>query len=116
MLQQPAPLMNVLPDKQREVLLQNALDEGTRKRLSNGPAMLVENDATRLIQHLPAAFPGHHPDIGVFEIKRPEKVIESANLEKLAAVKRAGATTCVETRIGIRDRLVNAVPHTQGTA
>src|SRR3954465_8928242 len=116
MLQQPAPLMNVLPHEQREVLFQNSLNEHERELLSNRSAMLVKDDALRLIQHLPAAFPREHSEVCIFQVEGTKQVIESAQLEELPAVERAGTAARIEARVSVGNRIIDPMPHAQCSA
>ena len=72
--------------------------------LADGAAMLVIHDALRLVEHLPAALPGHVAEVGVFQIERREQRIEAAELQKFAPVEGAGSAAAVEAGIEIRRR------------
>ena len=65
--------------------------------------MLVIHDAARLVEHFPAALPGQVAEVGVFQIEGREQLVEAAQLEKLAAIERAGSAAAVEARIEIVD-------------
>jgi hypothetical protein len=58
--------------------------------------MLMENHTARLVEHLPSPLPCQVAKVRVFEIKRREKMVEAAELQKLLSVERAGAATAVE--------------------
>src|SRR5450759_5852435 len=88
--------MDVLPTEEKEVLSDDAIDVSAGEPLANGAAMLMPNLAGGLVENLPAALPGQIAEIGVFEIEGPEEMIESAEFQELAAVKRGGSTTGIE--------------------
>src|SRR5579871_4007184 len=75
--------------------------------------MFVIHHAARLIEYLPTALPGAVAQIGVFEVKRPQQLVEAAQLEEFAAVEGAGSAAAVKARIRFRDRGVDAVTHAQ---
>src|SRR5262249_50875949 len=106
-------LVDVFPTKQNEVFPQDALDEFGRKLLADGSAMLVIHDAARLIQHLPAAFPRHVAEVGVFQVERFEQTVESTEFEKLGAIEGAASAAAVEAREELGDAGINAVAHAQ---
>ncbi len=56
------------------------MNVGFTEFLSNRPAMFVVDDAGRMIEGLPAAFPRQIAEIGVFQIEGREQFIESAEL------------------------------------
>src|SRR4051794_6150033 len=96
MLAQTAPAVNVLPAEEQEILLQHGLDVAVREVLAYRAAMLVMHDAGGLVEHFPAAFPGQIAEIGVFEIKGREEVIEAAEFKEFAAIESATAAAAVE--------------------
>jgi hypothetical protein len=69
----------------------------------------VEDAAGGLIEHLPSAFPGHHAEVGIFEIEGLEEFVEAAECEELAAVEGAGAAAAVEAGEEAIDALIDAV-------
>ncbi len=75
--------------------------------------MLVMHHARGLIQHLPAAFPRHESQIRVFQIKRREQFIESAQLEKLPPVECARAPAAIKAREEAIDGGIFAMAHAQ---
>ena len=52
-------------------------------------------------------------EVCVFEIEGCQKLVETAQLEKLAAIERAGAAAAVEARVEVVDGRVLAMPHAQ---
>src|SRR6185437_1056064 len=62
-------LMDIFPAEQQAVFLEYRLNLFFRKMLADGTAMLVIDDAARLIEHFPATLPRHKTEIGIFEIK-----------------------------------------------
>ena len=81
------PIVDILPAKQNEVLLENGCDVSLRKLLPDRAAVLVIHNAARLVQHLPAALPSQEAEIGVFEIKRMEQGIKAAKLQELLTIE-----------------------------
>ncbi len=75
--------------------------------------MLVINHARRLIQNLPAALPREKAQIRVLEIEGRKQRIESAELEKFAAIECARASAAVKARIESADLRVYAMPDPQ---
>src|SRR5205823_4598690 len=98
------PFVNVLPAEEDEVLPEDGLDVIAGEGLANGAAMLVVYDATRLVKHLPAAFPGHVAEIRIFQVKGLQQPVEAAELEKLRAAEGTTAAAAVETGEEIVDR------------
>src|SRR5205823_6505379 len=113
MRKQAGRLMNILPAKQDEIALQDELDLLRAKALPDGAAMLVIDAAHGLIEHLPAALPGHVAEISIFKIERSEQRIEAAELDELLAVERAGAAAAVEAGIEVGDSRIDAVTHAE---
>src|SRR5262249_54067749 len=111
--QQPVPGMDILPAKQDEVLFQNGLNLSLRKSLPDRAAVFVIDDTLRLVEHFPAAFPGHIAYVGVLEIERRKQRVEAAQLEKFSAVESAGAAAAVKAGIEIRDSAIDPMPHPQ---
>src|SRR5207302_6080581 len=99
MRNQPVPAMDIFPTEEDEVLLEDRLDLLLAEPLPDRAAMLVIYLTLRLIQNLPPALPGHVPQIGVFEIKRRQQGIESPQLQKFAAIERAGSAAAIKTGI-----------------
>src|SRR5262249_34089227 len=110
---QARPLVNVLPAEEKEVLAQDTLDEIRRELLPDGAAMLVVDDAARLIEHFPAALPGHVAEVGVFEVEGFEQAIEATQFEKLDAIEGAASAAAVEAGEEVGDRIVQAMADTQ---
>src|ERR1700693_4840144 len=81
--------------------------------LANGAAVLVIYDATRLVENFPTALPSFVAEIGVFEIEGSEQLVESAQIEKLTAIERAGSTAAVKARERFSNRGVDAMTHPQ---
>ncbi len=65
------------------------LDVLRRELLPDGAAMLVKHDAARLVEHLPAALPGHVAEVGIFQVEGRQQGIEAAQFEELVAVEGA---------------------------
>ena len=101
--------MNVFPAIKNYVLINNGVDELFRKFLANGAAMFVIHNACRLIQHLPAALPGGEAQVCIFVVEGPEDLVESAQLQKLPAVKGAGAAAGVRAGERNSNRRINMV-------
>ena len=110
---QTAPLVDILPAKQQVVFLQNVLDMLFAKTLADGAAMLVVYDATRLIEHFPAALPGHIAQVTVFQVEGLQQPVEAAQFEELFAIEGAGTAAAVEAREEIRHARVDSVAHAQ---
>ena len=110
---QPAPIVNILPREESEILLQDRFDVSRAEALADSPAMFVMHHARGLIEHLPAALPRHETQIGVFQIKRGEKFVEAAEREKLFTIESAGSSAAIQARKGNVNRGVFAVPHAQ---
>src|SRR5689334_12234336 len=75
--------------------------------------MLVINDAERLVENLPATLPRHVSEVGVFQIEGREQLVESAQLQKFMAIERARSAAAVKAGIGLLDRAVDPMPHTE---
>src|SRR5450631_2177799 len=75
--------------------------------------MLVIHYAARLIEHLPAPLPRHISNIGVFQIEWREQLVESAQLQKLFAIERAGSAATIGAWIGNLNRGIVAMPYPQ---
>ena len=110
---QAPPFVNVLPAEQQKILFQNGLDLRVAEALADGAAMLVVDHAARLVEHLPAALPGHVAEVGVFQVEGREQLVEAAEFEELVAVEGAGAAAAVEAREEIGDGGVDAMAHAQ---
>ena len=95
---EPAPLVNILPGEEDEVLLQNRFDVAGAEAAADGAAVFVMHDAGGLVENFPAALPGHEAEVGVFQIEGREQFVEAAELQKFAAVERAGSAAAVEAR------------------
>src|SRR5260370_41113835 len=113
MRNQPVPGVNVLPAKQDEILLEDGLNLLLCKSFSDRSAVLVIDLAVRLVEHFPAALPGHVAQIRIFEVKRSEQRIEAAQLPKFVAIERAGSAAAVKTGIKICNSRVDAVPNAE---
>src|SRR5262249_29895007 len=101
--EQARPFVDVLPREQDEILAQDGLDLGFAEVLADGAAVLVVDDAARLIEHLPAALPGQESEVGVFQVKRMQQWIEAAKFQELFAIEGARAAATVEARERIDD-------------
>src|SRR5205809_1010083 len=66
---EPLPLVNVLPAEQYEVLLEDGLNVLVSELLADGAAVLVIDDAARLVVDFPTTFPREITEVCVFEIK-----------------------------------------------
>ena len=66
--------------------------------LADGAAVFVIHHAARLVEHLPAALPGQVAEVGVFQVKGRQQLVEAAELEELAPVEGARAAAAVEAR------------------
>ncbi len=77
---------------------------------ADGAAMLVIDDAGRLVHDLPSAFPCKIAEVCVLQIKRREKRIETAELQEFAAVEGAGAAAAISARVEIADGRVSVMP------
>src|SRR6516165_5934144 len=75
--------------------------------------MLVPHFARRLVQHFPSPLPRQVTDVGVFQVKRRQQLVESAEFEELPPVERAASASAVETRIQNSDFGIIAVAHPQ---
>src|SRR5580698_6468772 len=115
MLQQAAPLVDVFPREEKKILLEHPLDVGVAKFLADGAAMLVIDDAGRLIHRFPAAFPGEVAEVGVFEIEGREDFVESAELEKFTSIECAGTTAAIGAGIEIPNLFVGAMANAERT-
>ena len=104
-----AAFVDVFPAEEQEVLLENGLDVAGGKLFADGAAVFVEHTAGGLIEHLPATFPGHHAEVGIFEIEGLEEFVKAAECEELAAVEGAGAAAAVEAGEEAVDALIDAV-------
>ncbi len=105
----PSPLMNVLPGEEQEVFLEHRLNIGVREPPSDGATMFVIDDAGRLVHHLPSAFPREITQVGIFHVERRQQRIESAELEKFAAVEGGRAAAAVGARVKIADGRVGVM-------
>src|SRR5882724_3088345 len=105
--------MDVLPDEQYEILFEDRLDVGGAKSFSDGAAMLVIDDAVRLVQHFPSALPREKSEVGVFQVERRKKFVESAQLQKFPAIERAGSAAAVEARVQVANLRVDVMAHSQ---
>ncbi len=92
------PFVNIFPAEENEIFLEDAIDLSLREVLADGAAVFVIDDAARLVQDFPAALPGLVAEVGVFEIEGPEQLVESAELQKLAAIECAGSASAVKAR------------------
>src|SRR5690242_14947980 len=108
---QAPELVDVLPAEKQVVFLQNSLDLVFAKALADSAPVFVPDDAPRLIEHLPPALPGHVSQVGIFEVKGREKIVEAAELEELLAVECARPAAPVEAGKGILHRGINTVAH-----
>ena len=90
--------MDVFPAEEQKVLLKNRLDVIIGKLLTDRAAMFVPDLACRLVENLPAAFPGEETDVRVLEIEGREEFVKASQFQKLALVICAGATTTVGAR------------------
>lgn len=104
-----AAFVDVFPAEEQEVLLENGLDVAGGELLADGAAVFVEDAAGGLVEHLPAAFPGHHAEVGILEIEGLEEFVEAAEGEELAAVEGAGAAAAVEAGEETVDALIDPV-------
>src|SRR5262245_30698848 len=109
----PPGVVDVLPAEEEKILLENARDVVGREGAANCSAMLVEHDAAGLVENLPAALPGHVAEIGVFEIERPQEMVEAAQLEEFRPVKGAGSASPIKAGIQAGDLIVKTVANTQ---
>src|SRR2546423_15469521 len=96
MRQQARRLVNVLPREQKIILFEHCLDQRFGERLADRAAVLVVNNAARLVKHFPSAFPGLVSEIGVLQVERRQERVEAAQLEEFAAVESAGAAAAIE--------------------
>src|SRR5260370_28574675 len=101
MRNQPVPGVNVLPAKQDEILLKDGLNLLLCKSFSARSAVLVIDLAVRLVDHFPAALPGHIAHIRIFEAERTEHRIEAAPLPKFVAIERSASPAAVKTGITV---------------
>ena len=99
MRQQPPRLVNVFPDEQNEIFLENRLNVRFRETAADGSTMLVIHHARRLVQNFPSAFPGEISEVRVFQVKRRQQRVEPTQLEKLPPVKCARSSATVEARV-----------------
>jgi hypothetical protein len=53
--------MNVFPDEQDGVLIENALNVPGRKLAADSAALLVLDNTARLVEHFPSALPRQEP-------------------------------------------------------
>src|SRR5260370_26557500 len=77
--------------------------------------MFVIHDTARLVEDLPTALPSFIAEIGVFEIKGPKELVESAQLEKLATIESTGAAAAIEARERFGNRGVDAMTYAQAS-
>ncbi len=108
---QPAPLMDVFPGEEQEILLEDTLNVPVAEALPNGPAMFVIDHAGGLIQHLPAALPSQKSKIGIFQVERRQQFVEPSQLEKLPAIEGARSSAPVEARKQLVDVRFHSMPH-----
>src|SRR5579883_2816187 len=78
MRKQTPRLVDIFPREQQIILLQDRLNPVFAKVLADGAAVLVVDDAARLVEHLPAAFPGLVSQVGVFQVKGRQQGVETA--------------------------------------
>src|SRR5579864_8981632 len=97
MAQQPLPFVDIFPREQNVILAQHGIDVSRTELPADGAPVLVPDDACGLIEHLPAALPGEKTEVCIFKVKGRENLVESAELEKLAAIECAGSASAVET-------------------
>ncbi len=113
MRREAPPLVNVFPAKQQVVFLEDFLDILLAEALADSAAMLVVNHATRLVEHLPAALPGHVAQVAVFQVEGRQQWVEAAQFEEFLAVERARSAAAIEAREEIGHAGVDAVTHAQ---
>src|SRR3954454_7492524 len=73
----------------------------------------MEDHTSRLVEHAPAALPGKHSEVCIFQIEGTQQLIEPAKLQKLPAVECTGTATGVEAGVQIPDCLVFAMANSQ---
>src|SRR5437870_13899877 len=110
---QPAPLVNILPAEEQEVFLQDRLDLVFTKTFADGAAMLVVDDAARLVEHFPAPLPRQISEVGVLQIEGPQQRVEAAQFEEFPAVEGARAAAATEARKATIDGRIDAVSHAE---
>jgi len=81
--------MDILPREQQEIFLENALYIGFTETASDGSTMFMIDNARGLVEIFPSALPGQIAEVGVFEVKRGEQLIEAAELQEFPPVKGA---------------------------
>ncbi len=84
--------------KAAQFRLDYGLDVIVAECLADGAAVLVVDHAARLVEHFPAALPGHIAEVGVFQVEGREQLVEAAELEELAPVE--GARTAAAVKAG----------------
>src|SRR5271166_560660 len=110
---EPAPLVNVLPGEENEILLEDRVDCCGGEFLADSAAVFVIDHAGRLVENFPAALPGLVAEIGVFEVKRAEELVEAAELQKFSAIEGAGSAAAVEAREQSGDCGIDSVADAQ---
>jgi len=80
--------VDVFPAEQNEVLLQDPIDLRLGESPANRAPVFVKNNATRVVEHLPAALPRHIPKVGVFEIEGTQQFIEAAEFQEFPPIER----------------------------
>src|SRR5260370_19356642 len=116
MLQQQPPFVGVFPSEQEKILFENSLNVGFAEAPADGSTMFVIDHAGGLVEVHPSALPGLVAEVRVFEIERREKVVEASQLEKLAAIIRAGAAAAGGKGITLPNGLIDAVANTEAAA
>ncbi len=86
------------------------------KLLADGAAMLVITRCSAADRAPSSRVSTPDSEVRVFQIERTKQVIESAKLEKLPAVERAGTAAAIEAWICIRDAVVDPMSDAQCSA
>ena len=107
--------MHVFPCEEQEILLEDGLDLVFAKTLADGAAVLVIDNAARLVKDFPSALPRQVSEVGVFQVEGPEQGIETAQLEEFPAVERARAASAVEARVQFSYGRVYPMPYSQAS-
>ena len=102
--------MDVLPAKENEIPFEHQLDLCASEVLADGAAVLVIDDAARMVHHLPPLFPSHVSEVCVFQIEGSEQLVKTTELEKFSTVEGARSAAAIEARVRLRYRLVDTVP------
>src|ERR1700675_3182924 len=100
---QARPFVYVLPAEQNEVLLKDPVDLRLRKSFADRAAVFVKYNTTRLVEHLPSALPRQIADIGVFQIKGTQQLIEAAKFQEFPAIESTRTSAAVEAWISVGD-------------